>query len=186
MSLYSFVTALVHEDEPAPSLQVEALVDERSRQLRHRNVDRHSVVDAIQSQVADGTCRAGETMCPECRQRTQVVGLGDVEADYCPSCRGLWFRSGALQRLTGLADDVPGQRQQLLSRPGRLRCPHCQTLMKEHQYCLNDNVLVDVCAAHGVYAQDRELPRILEASAKLRERLARVLADDFVDMPTAD
>ena len=72
--------------------------------------------------------------CPKCSSTFESVRVGDDEVDRCTSCRGLWFRVQAVERLRSvegsevidIGDAEVGRR---LNSTDRIECPECHTPM---------------------------------------------------------
>jgi Zn-finger nucleic acid-binding protein len=43
--------------------------------------------------------REGDRKCPRCQKNMQVVTHVNVNVDYCPDCKGLWFDRGELSKI---------------------------------------------------------------------------------------
>ncbi len=120
---------------------------------------------------------ASEHRCPACvgeRQltRRELGGIGVLE---CPGCAGLWLASKTFHRLEERAKGraspwqpgrlsrqpqsplTPGSPAAAAYRP----CVECGALMNRQNYARRSGVLIDVCAAHGVWFDTDELERIL-------------------------
>ena len=129
--------------------------------------------------------RAGEPTphrCPVCADDAQLASrrFDDTElaVEECGRCAGLWVDHDAVSMLVARArarsQTVPGMRTpspmpvetssgRLPSQPGSFyrTCPACDRLMQRRNWGLKSGVLVDVCAADGIWFDADELARIL-------------------------
>jgi Zn-finger nucleic acid-binding protein len=83
--------------------------------------------------------------CPKCRstELTQKrVADADVTIDTCPSCGGVWFDRGELERLMGSAGAE--LRMPDTARRSPRRCPKCSGVMYAFYYP-RTFVSVDMC-----------------------------------------
>ena len=90
----------------------------------------------------------GELDCPKCQGRLYERALksSGIRIDACPSCRGMWFEWGELEKhlepaerdFTPPADAVASGR----------RCPLCAIAMSTFRYRGTD-VAIDVCEECG-------------------------------------
>lgn len=100
--------------------------------------------------------------CPRC-----AVELVDARsARACPQCRGLWLREAVLSEMV-IAMLPPGAafgRLQFADVPqrDRIACPSCGQAMELASLA---DVIVDRCAAHGVWFDTDELERALAHTA---------------------
>jgi Zn-finger nucleic acid-binding protein len=100
--------------------------------------------------------------CPVCREPLIVVERDGIELDYCPSCRGLWFDAGELALL---AEKVG--RTLVVAEGGALEtaettekprpCPRCSRKMAKVYLGSSPRVMLDRCAAHGLWFDHGEL-----------------------------
>ncbi len=112
--------------------------------------------------------------CPACGDTAVLTSRRLDEAAVavleCPRCAGLWLGRKVLGHLLaqarreappdgGLhrAPPNPGARQDPAYRP----CPDCGQLMHRLNFGRRSGVIVDSCAAHGVWFDAEELARIL-------------------------
>lgn len=100
--------------------------------------------------------------CPRCFERSLRPVPATPGADVCPGCRGAWVVSGTIAPLLeprfGPLDALP-----LVPRPyAALRCPDCRSELERRRIA---DIEVDICEAHGVWFDHRELERV-EAAAR--------------------
>ena len=114
--------------------------------------------------------------CPACGEEHPLTGrrLGDeaVPILECQRCAGLWLASGAFDFVLGLArrdaltrdERAAAPRSAPLERqagPLYRHCPECGVLMHRFNYGRRSGVIVDSCAAHGLWFDARELDELL-------------------------
>ena len=95
--------------------------------------------------------------CPKCQNRLHERPLREtgVKVDVCPSCRGLWFEIGELQRHLDTVEGkfVPPADARVSRRP----CPACRVQMTAFEY-LGTGVDVDFCeSCRGVWLDVGEI-----------------------------
>lgn len=88
--------------------------------------------------------------------------LGDIEADQCPKCKGVWFDNG---ELAAASKDPDKMRRLLMEAPlkprdGSANCPRCLRVMVNGGLG-NEFIRVDRCVEHGVWLDEGE-KRLLE------------------------
>ncbi len=114
--------------------------------------------------------------CPRCSERLDHV-LDGVAA--CPRCQGAWIAQATLDTAFGNPRWPAGQR---MWWHDELECPECAasgTTTKLAARSSNE-VMVDACAAHGVWLDRGELGRLMSLSAgadelaELRRKVAAV------------
>jgi Zn-finger nucleic acid-binding protein len=146
---------------------------------------------------------ADERPCPTCKKAlVEFRGNGGVLLD-CTQCGGQFVEHALMSSLleareiTGLAVMRRTRRSALALDAVRYRpCPGCRQLMNRKNFGGESGVVVDVCAVHGTWFDEGELPRVLafvesgglakararqrerdEASARERRRSAAVSLD---------
>ena len=112
-----------------------------------------------------------ELNCPRCETplTTRRYALGTV--DHCASCGGLWFDHDIFEKTidhkrqkaeASLKPSKPGQHNVYNNYPvSYLPCPECTSLMTRRNFGQRSGVIVDVCSAHGVWLDHKELSAIL-------------------------
>ncbi len=128
--------------------------------------------------------------CPACESALEQVKVAALALDRCPACGGYWLDDGELAALArGLSrlDAVPELSASViftkaaapLRHPQR-RCPRCDVLLQNFNYCYNSNILLDRCPrCRGVWVDAGELPAIaqyVKGNPRL-DRLAESMAD---------
>jgi len=109
-----------------------------------------------------------ERPCPTCNKPlVEFRGNGGVLLD-CAACGGQFVEHALLNSLleareiAGLAVTRRARRSELgLSKVRYVPCPSCRQLMNRKNFGGESGVVVDVCAAHGTWFDDGELPRVL-------------------------
>ncbi len=99
-------------------------------------------------------------LCPKCQGRLHQRALGGsgVKVDSCPSCHGIWFDGGELQKhsaaVTG--DIVPSADAEMSGR----YCPRCEVVMTSFRYS-GSGVTIDLCEeCRGVWLDMGEFKRL--------------------------
>jgi Zn-finger nucleic acid-binding protein len=101
--------------------------------------------------------------------------VAETLLDECPKCGGLWIDQAAFERVTKESQSQQSALQALGSLPPRrgkltaearkvvyLRCPDCDTVMNRRNYARRSGIIIDVCAAHGIWFDRDELTRVIE------------------------
>lgn len=122
--------------------------------------------------------------CP--REGTPLVAksLDGLPVEECPQCLGIWidqatFRDLCQRKRAEYANNPLPERPP--TTPLRepvvyLKCPRCGKLMNRQNYGRRSGVIIDECAAHGIWLDDQELERIARFIAE--GGLARARAAD--------
>ena len=98
--------------------------------------------------------------CPKCQAEITPIKIGNIVAEYCPNCHGLFVDYKELK--SPLIDDletIPAKkRRDSESLDAMLiQCPKCKTQMKKYKYNKKAPVL-DVCpSCQGVWFDEGEL-----------------------------
>ena len=114
--------------------------------------------------------------CPACGDGTQLTsrGLGEdpVPILECQRCTGIWLAREAFGFVLDLArrDARAEDERASAPRPAPLRpqegplyrpCPECGVLMHRFNYGRRSGIIVDSCAAHGLWFDPSELDELL-------------------------
>jgi Zn-finger nucleic acid-binding protein len=109
-------------------------------------------------------------LCPKCRTVTlarQRVPDANVEIDYCPTCKGLWFEATELESIMRLAArdlKVPWGAEKV-----GILCPACREFLFAFKYP-QTLVTVDMCdKCHGLWLDAGEGPEIKAVRQKLEK-----------------
>ena len=107
--------------------------------------------------------------CPVCHEPLIVAEREGIELDACPWCRGLWFDAGELALLAEklgrtLAVAEGGVRAAASSEKPR-SCPRCDRAMEKVVLGSSPGVLLDRCAAHGLWFDHGELGSLIGQAA---------------------
>jgi Zn-finger nucleic acid-binding protein len=131
----------------------------------------------------DGSTRP--RACPCCAGSPALVArlVGGVLLDECPTCRGVWLDSAAVDRIVrerqehsmstlrqmagpALSDPaVPpsaatgapaGQRRMYI------QCPDCDQVMNRVNFARRSGIILDVCRGHGTWFDASELGRVVD------------------------
>lgn len=115
--------------------------------------------------------------CPRCEgEQLEARLLADTLVDQCAKCGGVWLDHEVLDRLLTDRSRQAPLRERLLQMPAAaphedtrkvvyLRCPECAVLMNRRNPAHRSGIIVDVCAGHGVWFDDRELPILIQLAA---------------------
>jgi Zn-finger nucleic acid-binding protein len=115
--------------------------------------------------VADGA------PCPACAKPLAGARIGDLEAQTCQACGGLWLDRSVFEQL-GASRERQGAILGALPAPtappmmalGQVQyrpCPTCRQRMNRVNYARQSGVVLDVCKAHGLWFDQDELRRLL-------------------------
>lgn len=114
--------------------------------------------------------RAG-TECPHCSGAMFQGPVGGMTVHECGTCFGLWLDRNAFdlvcrdhERQASVLADRPGETAAATWDGGPVRyrkCLVCSQLMNRTNYAQCSGVIIDVCAAHGVWFDRDELQRIV-------------------------
>ncbi len=106
--------------------------------------------------------------CPKCRQqplREKYVSGANLNVDYCPKCKGIWFDGGELAQALPAAE----RQLQIPRRAVRLRapCPRCNKPLYAFPYP-HSRVTIEMCkGCHGLWLDAEEFQQIQEAREQL-------------------
>lgn len=114
----------------------------------------------------------GTLPCPSCHCTMGQFPLGDVTANRCGQCFGIWLGARDFDRVCeekedhaavlgapALAPDAQARRQ-----PAAIHyvpCPLCQKLMNRVNFAHCSGVIVDTCKLHGIWFDRYELHAIV-------------------------
>ncbi len=106
--------------------------------------------------------------CPKClRQplREKYLSRANLNVDYCPKCKGVWFDGDELERAMPVADShVRIPRAAVLLRAP---CPRCAEPLHAFPYP-QTRVTIEICrSCHGLWLDPGEFERIQEARKQL-------------------
>ena len=141
--------------------QLRAHIMKRDEQMR--------LLESIESQIAHPTKGRFDRLCPECGKALIVIQANDMEIETCRDCGGFWFDAGELKDITGRSRDVAVTKEP--DAPSRFECPVCHESMIEKRFMQQHDLLVDLCPRrHGVYLEQGELEKAIDASLALKLR----------------
>ena len=112
--------------------------------------------------------------CPRCKSALQIRSLEISDVIECCACQGIWVRSEIFHAIC--RDAVVNGKAPLPDWPKRkgttveggsyyIPCLGCEGLMQRRQFKHNERstgVVVDICRAHGIWLDHRELERITQ------------------------
>ena len=106
--------------------------------------------------------------CPKCRQQSlkkKYVSGANLNVDYCPKCKGVWFDRGELEQAMAVADpqlQIPGGAVRL-----QAPCPRCDKPLYAFAYP-QTRVVIERCkACGGLWLDAGEFKLIREAREQL-------------------
>lgn len=106
--------------------------------------------------------------CPKCRQqdlREKYVRESNINVDYCPKCKGVWFDRGELEQSMEAADphlQIPRAAVRL-----QAPCPRCAKPLYAFPYP-QTRVMIEMCkACKGLWLDAGEFKRIRETRGQL-------------------
>ncbi len=118
-----------------------------------------------------------ERICPKCRIPMKTIDLklnGKFYIERCDNCMGLFFDPGELEVLlnASVKNVFHINRKKLdcinatMARPDQpityIKCPVCDKVMNRVNFGARSGVIVDRCAAHGVWLNGGELRHLFE------------------------
>jgi Zn-finger nucleic acid-binding protein len=110
--------------------------------------------------------------CPCCNLVLEPVTVEGQVLERCKQCGGEYSSHEALRMLLSAHSAQPGsrgagyQRPSPFSDPVRYRkCPGCGEMMTRRNFKESSGIVVDVCAAHGVWFDRGELAMVIEFAA---------------------
>jgi Zn-finger nucleic acid-binding protein len=110
--------------------------------------------------------------CPGCNVPLEPEIVGGQPFERCRRCGGEYFSHQALEELLAAhagqsgANGAGYRRPSPFSDPVRYRkCPSCREPMLRRNFRESSGVVVDVCAAHGVWLDQGELASLIEFAA---------------------
>jgi Zn-finger nucleic acid-binding protein len=113
--------------------------------------------------------------------------LAGVELDYCYNCSGIWFDKGEINKFQKAISEKSvcsemATTLQELSNPNRnvtrtdyLNYPVCSLPMSHKRFIEVSDIILDRCADHGTWTEQKDLIKILEiiCSGKIDELIAK-------------
>lgn len=112
--------------------------------------------------------------CPRCRTDLDATVIDKTLIDACAPCGGVWLDHTAFETLLdgrkftdlSAALNLPGwEVRQVPATPSEkdqlyVPCPVCEQLMHRRNYAKRSGIILDVCAAHGIWFDANELSRV--------------------------
>lgn len=108
--------------------------------------------------------------CPRCRDGTHLERkkVGEHTIDSCLKCSGVWLDHTVLDKLL-LHSNQQKSSQAMLGyqftkitdlkrhKVSYLPCPECEHVMHRRNFAQKSGIIVDVCSAHGIWFDKKEL-----------------------------
>lgn len=95
--------------------------------------------------------------CPKCSNEMQSTQYKGVEYEQCKGCGGLWFNALEAEELVetssaGQIDTGDAQRGTELNKKRGVRCPSCQTIMKQVHDIQQPHIQLETCpSCYGTF-----------------------------------
>ncbi len=127
-------------------------------------------------------------ICPVCRKGALTVEYKNIELDYCPRCRGVWFDGGELELLLEISglENYRSYIESLLNSAEiktsekKRKCPTCRRKMKKSYIDEGKTIMVDVCTRHhGIWFDKGEVQGLvnkLAAKSKAKSATSNLLS----------
>ncbi len=120
-----------------------------------------------------------ELDCPRCQDRLKTRVQGEFRLQHCLGCGGLWIDHDAFRRIlenrgnhksmATLLGKTPALDKAPARRPvAYLPCPHCGQLMHRRNFASRSGVIIDECAAHGVWFDRDELAAVIRYAQAMK------------------
>src|SRR4051812_38758319 len=110
--------------------------------------------------------------CPICQSAMTALRLGQTCLHECSSCQGIWLETESFRRICAEQErqaDILGaaasSKVPVATPPKNFRyrgCPICQRLMNRYNFANASGVVIDSCAAHGVWFDRDELRQVVQ------------------------
>jgi len=107
--------------------------------------------------------------CFSCQEDLDTAVLYDIEVDFCPKCRGIWFEEDELrlakdkkdEELKWLDVDLWKDKRKFKIAKGKKACPDCRLPLYEVNYG-DSKIKVDVCnICKGIWLDQGEFRAII-------------------------
>jgi uncharacterized protein len=112
-------------------------------------------------------------ICPACHDEMIVVEYKQIELDFCPGCRGVWFDSDELDLLLDALDFLDLKAKALFrptpeaSDEADRKCPYCRSKMDKALMGSGRDVTIDRCPqGHGLWFDGGELDTVIGSLQK--------------------
>jgi Zn-finger nucleic acid-binding protein len=125
-------------------------------------------------------------LCPHCKVELHKKHLKGVAVEECPTCRGIFFDEGELERVKNAEDNdlrwinfkLFGTKDQSDATGDQLDCPKCGFPLSPIQYGKSKATIHRCTNCHGVWLDKGEFEKILDY---LRTMVARESSSDLAD-----
>ncbi len=111
--------------------------------------------------TASSTTHDSTTLvCPKCQVPMEKVEFARISVDRCPTCDGLWFDDGEVERLKGLTGsesiDSGTNRAKAAEKAAtsvlKMKCPRCSGPMTTIQDAEQPHIEYEMCQdGHGTF-----------------------------------
>jgi uncharacterized protein len=112
-------------------------------------------------------------ICPACNDEMIVVEYKQIELDFCPACRGVWFDANELELLLDALEFLDQKADGLFRSPADTaaeaarKCPYCRSRMEKVVMGSGKDVLIDRCLnGHGLWFDGGELDTVIGSLQK--------------------
>ncbi|NNF67992.1 MAG: hypothetical protein HKM98_10840, partial [Gammaproteobacteria bacterium] len=111
--------------------------------------------------------------CPRCKSDMDATVVDKTLIDLCADCGGVWLDHSAFETLIREQEysaltsalNIPGSAtqatyQQIEKGQLYVPCPLCEQFMHRRNFAKRSGIILDVCAAHGIWFDANELSRV--------------------------
>ncbi len=167
---------------------------------RNAQTSRHCTACGVAFRPESLDAITAEVPCPDCGGLMAARAIGDVTANECRHCNGLWIPGDRFDTLVARAVEEqraalengapPPQPRVRHGNPTQTevkyrKCPVCESFMLRRNYRKTSGVIVDTCREHGTWLDADELEQIagfilsggLERAERAQETTMRSGAD---------
>jgi Zn-finger nucleic acid-binding protein len=114
-------------------------------------------------------------ICPACRNPMIVIEYKQIELDYCPNCKGVWFDAGELEltlerakvKPNGAAGKSVLALTEAVTDEKKRRCPICRKNMRKEYIGSEPKILIDACpTGQGLWFDGGEVDALISQLSK--------------------
>ena len=105
--------------------------------------------------------------CPKCHSTLIIVERHNIQLDYCPECKGIWFDNSELEMLSAALPDIDFNSPDIaflkIARTDEKdrNCPRCNKVMSK-VFMNSKPPMLDMCQHHGYWFDANELGEYVE------------------------